>query len=249
MPASVPRPPSTGAPAAAARTILLVEDDTTVRDAVLGAVGAARYRWLVAGTGADALAMASADPPDLVLLDLGLPDVDGLAVCEGLRRWSAVPIVVLSARHLEEEKVELLDAGADDYITKPFGPVELRARVEAHLRRARRPPRAPAALVRAGDLEIDLSCRVVRRAGTALHLTPTEWALLAALAATPGRTLTHTQLFRAVWGDGTFGQAQQYLRVYVTHLRKKIEPVAYAPVRIITEPGVGYRLAADEDGA
>jgi two-component system KDP operon response regulator KdpE len=230
------------------RTILLIEDEPTIRDVVREAVAERGDQWLTAVTGADGLALALATPPDLVLLDLGLPDLDGLEVCRRLRQHLAAPIVVLSARHSEDEKVALLDAGADDYVTKPFGPVELRARVQAHVRRARR-GRGDDPLIRVGDLRIDLERRVVMRLDEQVHLTPTEWSLLAALAANAGRTLTHQQLFRAVWGDGTFGQAQQYLRVYITHLRKKIEAVSYAPRLIITEPGVGYRFERGDGDA
>lgn len=227
------------------RTILLIEDEPSIRDVVSEAVLERGDRWLSASTGTEGLALALAHHPDLVLLDLGLPDLDGLEVCRRLRSHSSVPIVVLSARHGEEEKVALLDAGADDYVTKPFGPVELRARVHAHLRRARRGPAGPR-VIRAGDLRVDITQRSVVRDGVTVHLTPTEWSLLAALVANAGRTMTHQQLYDAVWGDGTFGQAQQYLRVYVTHLRKKIEAVAYAPKLIVTEPGVGYRFESGE---
>lgn len=224
------------------RTFLSVEDDAAIRAMLRTTVATSDDRWLEATNGSEALGLAIAHAPELILLDLGLPDLDGLEVCRRLRAITSAPVIVLSARHSESDKVALLDAGADDYVTKPFGPVELRARIEALLRRARhgRPP-TPTAL-RMGDLVVDLARRSAARGTTALHLTPTEWALLAALVANAGRTLTHQQLFRAVWGDGTFGQAQQYLRVYVTHLRKKIEDRSYAPRLIITEPGVGYRF-------
>lgn len=227
------------------RVILLVEDDADVRRAVREAVADARDVWIEAESGRDALTKATAHRPDLVVLDLGLPDMDGRAVCAQLRRWSRAPIIVVSARHDEAEKVALLDAGADDYVTKPFGPAELRARVAAQLRRVARAAMASARVV-VGELVIDLETRTVSRGGSALRLTPTEWALLAALAAQPGRTVTHRQLFAAVWGDGTFGDAQKYLRVYVTHLRKKVERVAHAPRYIITDPGVGYRLEGSD---
>jgi len=236
---SDPRPSLPG------RTILLIEDELSIRDVVSEAVFERGDRWLSASTGTEGLALALAHHPDLVLLDLGLPDLDGLEVCRRLRAHSSVPIVVLSARHGEEEKVALLDAGADDYVTKPFGPVELRARVHAHLRRVQRGPVGPR-VIRAGGLSVDIAQRIVLRDGATVHLTPTEWSLLAALVANAGRTMTHQQLYDAVWGDGTFGQAQQYLRVYVTHLRKKIELVAYAPRLIVTEPGVGYRFESGE---
>lgn len=233
------RPPTAG------RTILLIEDEPSIREVVSEAVLEPGDHWLSAATGTEGIALAVAHHPDLVLLDLGLPDLDGLEVCRRLREHSSNPIIVLSARHGEEEKVALLDAGADDYVTKPFGPVELRARVHAHLRRSRRGAVGPRVIL-AGDVLVDVAQRSVLRAGAPIHLTPTEWSLLAALVANAGRTMTHQQLYNAVWGDGTFGQAQQYLRVYVTHLRKKIETVAYAPRLIVTEPGVGYRFESGE---
>ncbi len=228
------------------RTILLVEDEPSIRAVVSEAVCERGDRWLNASTGIEGVALALAHRPDLVLLDLGLPDIDGLEVCRRIRAHVTSPIIVLSARHGEQEKVALLDAGADDYVTKPFGPVELRARVHAHLRRSRRGAAGPGP-IRVRDLTVDVARRSVQRDGAPVHLTPTEWALLAALAANAGRTMTHQQLYAAVWGDGTYGQAQQYLRVYVTHLRKKIETVAYAPRVIVTEPGVGYRFEANEE--
>jgi two-component system KDP operon response regulator KdpE len=223
------------------RTILLIEDEPAIREVVREALVSPGDRWLAAATGREGLALAAANNPDLVVLDLGLPDIDGLEVCRGVRARSRAPIVVLSARHSEDEKVALLDAGADDYVTKPFGPTELRARVRAHLRRASAASAAPGTLS-VGRLSIDLERRTIVADGRAVHLTPTEWALLGALVSNGGRTLTHQQLFRAVWGDGTFGHAQQYLRVYITHLRKKLEADPYAPRLIVTEPGVGYRF-------
>jgi two-component system, OmpR family, KDP operon response regulator KdpE len=168
--------------------------------------------------------------------------VEGVEVCRRLRQWSSSPIVVLSARHSEDEKTKLLDNGADDYITKPFGTSELRARVRAQLRRARMAP-VPGGdqPLRLGDLVIDVARRTVTRQGIAVHLTPTEWGLLSALVTNAGRTMTHHQLFNAVWGSA-HGDAQQYLRVYVAHLRRKIEADPYAPRHIVTEPGVGYRF-------
>ena len=236
--------PARGATNAAeeARSVLVIEDEQKIRDIVRDALSEPNDRWFDAGTGAEGLAIAAAERPDLIVLDLGLPDMDGIEVCRRLRTLTTAPIVVLSARQGESDKVALLDAGADDYVTKPFGPIELRARVRAQLRRARMPggPQEDQPLVM-GDLTIDIDRRTVARGGSAVHLTPTEWALLVALATNPGRTLTHEQLFRAVWGK-TYGQPQQYLRVYITHLRKKIEAEPYAPRFVITEPGVGYRF-------
>ena len=228
------------------RIILAVEDDAALREMLRTAVAVPGEDWLEAASGAEALTLAMRHAPALVLLDLGLPDVDGLEVCRQLRRVTSAPVVVLSARHDEGDKVALLDAGSDDYVTKPFGPTELRARIDAHLRRASGGQRGSTVLS-LGSLVLDLDRRAARRDGVAVHLTPTEWALLATLIANQGRTMTHQHLFRAVWGDRTFGQAQQYLRVYVTHLRKKIEAVAHAPRLIVTEPGVGYRFELPPD--
>lgn len=239
--------PSRGAASAAdePRTVLVIEDEKKIRDIVHDALCEPADTWCNAGTGAEGLAIAAAERPDLIVLDLGLPDMDGLEVCRRLRAITTAPIVVLSARHTERDKVTLLDAGADDYVTKPFGSIELRARVRAQLRRARMPagPADDQPLV-LGDLTVDIHRRTVTRNGASVHLTPTEWALLVTLATNPGRTLTHDQLFSAVWGK-SYGQPQQYLRVYITHLRKKIETEPYAPRFIITEPGVGYRFEVD----
>lgn len=227
------------------RTVLVIEDEQKIRDIVRTALSEPADTWLDAGTGAEGLALALSKDPDLIILDLGLPDANGLDVCRQLRRSTSAPIVVLSARHSERDKVALLDAGADDYVTKPFGPSELQARVRAQLRRARMPAGSTtdAPLV-IGDLTVDLQRRTVTRGDKSVHLTPTEWSLLIALASNPGRTLTHDQLFHAVWGQ-SYGQPQQYLRVYITHLRKKIELEPYAPQCIVTEPGVGYRFEVD----
>jgi two-component system, OmpR family, KDP operon response regulator KdpE len=227
------------------RTILLVEDEPSIRRVVRDALRDGVTSVLEAETGEAGLALASEMRPDLVVLDLGLPDLDGIEVCRRLRGWTAAPILVLSARHSEEEKTALLDAGADDYVTKPFGPAELRARVRAHLRRARMAPLPggdePMAI---GNLRIDVARRTIMRDGATVHLTPTEWGLLSALVTNAGRTVTHQQLFRAVWGTA-HGDAQQYLRVYVAHLRRKIEADPYTPRHIVTEPGVGYRFEPD----
>jgi two-component system, OmpR family, KDP operon response regulator KdpE len=222
--------------------VLVVDDEPVIREVVERAIHSEVDRVLEARTGEEALSIAAAERPDLILLDLGLPDMDGIEVCKRLRAWTSAPIVVLSARHSETEKTALLDAGADDYVTKPFGSDELRARVRAHLRRAqmRRVPGGDEPL-RVGDLVIDVARRTVSRGAEPVHLTPTEWALLSALVTNAGRTVTHAQLFHAVWGSA-HGDAQQYLRVYVTHLRRKIESEPYAPKYIVTEPGVGYRF-------
>jgi two-component system KDP operon response regulator KdpE len=190
--------------------------------------------------------VAAAEVPALIVLDLGLPDTDGIDVCREIRRWSAVPIIVLSARHVDTEKAALLDAGADDYMTKPFSTVELLARVRAQLRRGRDPAHngATGAVLTFGDVSVDLQRRRVERGGALMHLTPTEWALLRAFVTHPRQTLTHRQLFRAVWGS-VEADAQQYLRVYVGHLRRKLEADPVRPRFIQTESGVGYRFEPD----
>lgn len=224
------------------RHVLVIEDEPSVRRVVLDALRDEVSDVLEAASGSEGLAVAATERPDLIVLDLGLPDMDGIEVCRRLRAWTSAPILVLSARHSEGEKTALLDAGADDYVTKPFGPAELRARVRAHLRRARmtKVPGGDEPL-RVGNLEIDVGRRTVHRDGTTVHLTPTEWGLLVALVTSAGKTITHQQLYRAVWGTA-HGDAQQYLRVYVAHLRRKLEPDAYVPRYIVTEPGVGYRF-------
>jgi len=231
--------------------VLVVEDEAPIRAAIRLVLESLGARVVEAATGQEAMALAAEVRPDLVLLDLGLPDVPGDAVCRAVRAASGVPIVVVSARHSETEKVRLLDAGADDYLTKPFGSAELAARVRAHLRRARMRdgagaggpggPGGPPSVVRVGAVELDLDARVALREGRPVHLTPIEWGIVRALAAEAGRTLTHQQLFDAVWGR-EFGNAVQYLRVHVTNLRRKLEPDPAVPAYVVTEPGVGYRL-------
>ncbi|MBI1810000.1 MAG: response regulator transcription factor [Gemmatimonadetes bacterium] len=222
--------------------ILVIDDEPHLRRAIRNALREVADRVVEAGTGAEGIDLAAAEQPDLVVLDLGLPDVNGLDVCREIRRWATMPIVVLSARHGEHDKVQLLEGGADDYVTKPFSTVELLARVKAQLRRARAQRAIPADTPYVvGPLSMDLVRRVLLRDGTAVHLTPIEWNILRALVLASGRTLTHQQLFDAVWGRA-YGNAQQYLRVHITNLRRKIEPEPSAPRYIVTEPGVGYRF-------
>ncbi len=247
--------PDTQPAAAGSLTILVVDDEVQIRRLVANALTAASLmgadaagtgvRVVEASTGRDGIDRAAAEQPALVVLDLGLPDRPGLDVCREIRRWSMAPILVLSARHEDTEKAALLDAGADDYMTKPFSTVEFLARVRAQLRRARSatPEHAPQ-VVRFGDTMVDLQRRRVEREGALLHLTPTEFALLRAFVLHPRQTMTHRQLFGAVWGNAE-GDAQQYLRVYVGHLRRKIEEDPVRPRFIQTEPGVGYRFEPD----
>lgn len=221
---------------------LVVDDEAHIRRAVRNALLEDFDEVLEAGTAGDAVDLAAARRPDLIVLDLGLPDRPGLWVCAEIRKWSIAPIIVLTAQHSESEKVRLLEEGADDYVTKPFSPVELLARARAQLRRARmaQMPRDDGP-IRIGDLVIDPGARTVKRGDANVHLTPTEWELLRAFLRDADRTLTHHQLFRAVWAASS-GDPQQYLRVYVANLRRKLEPDAVRPTLIITEPGVGYRF-------
>jgi len=225
-----------------AATILVVEDEAQMRKFVHLALEAASYRVVEAETGKDALQQAAAYTPDLVLLDLGLPDMDGLEVTRRLREWSAMPIIVISARGRENEKVEALDAGADDYLTKPFGNAELMARIRVALRHAARSPQDPtSSVITIGDLKIDLMKRLVFVGDTEVHLTPIEYKLLATLMHHAGRVMTHKQLLDQVWGPGHAHQ-MQYLRVYMTQLRQKLEKTPARPRYLLTEPGVGYRI-------
>lgn len=226
----------------AADTVLVVDDEPQIRRVVRNAMATENARVIEAANGRDAIDLAAAERPALIVLDLGLPDMSGLDVCREVRGWSLAPIIVLSARHSDQEKVALLDAGADDYITKPFSPSELQARVRAQLRRARIAPAAgPNPVITIGDLVIDPVKPAVKRAGTVIHLTKTEWELLRTFLKYVGRTLTHQQLFRAVWGNSS-GDMQQYLRVHVRSLRRKLEVDPVRPALIVTEPGVGYRF-------
>jgi len=222
-------------------TILVIDDEPQIRRVVKNAFQAAGMKVLEAGTGRDGIDRVAAERPDLIILDLGLPDITGADVCREIRKWSPVPILVLSARHSDEEKVALLDLGADDYVTKPFSTPELEARGRALLRRI--PAVGGSVVISIGNLVLDQAAHRITRDGKALHLTRTEWELLRVLMSNAGRVLTHQQLFREVWSGRAFGDAQQYLRVYVAHLRRKIEPDPVRPQYIHTEAGVGYRFA------
>ena len=223
-------------------TVLIIEDDPHVRRAVRNAVAPDDGRVAEAASGREGIDLAAAEQPTLIILDLGLPDISGLDVCRQIRGWSSAPIIVLSARHSDAEKVALLDAGADDYVTKPFSTVELRARIRAQLRRMRMTPLgAGDARITIGAVVIDLAKPSLTRDGTVVHLTKTEWELLRTMLKDAGKTLTHRQLFQAVWGN-SHGDAQQYLRVHVRSLRRKIETDPVRPKLIVTEPGVGYRF-------
>lgn len=221
--------------------VLVVDDEPQIRRALRTALAGHGYRVEVAEDGEAALTMLAGRPPDVVVLDLMMPGVDGFEVLRQTRAWSRVPIVVLSARGQERDKVEALDLGADDYLTKPFGIAELLARVRAVLRRAG--PVAGSRLT-AGDVDIDLARHVVTKAGVEVHLTPTEYDLLRVLAVDAGKVLTHRQLLERVWGGYAAANSQQ-LRVYVNYLRRKLEDDPARPRLLLTEPGVGYRLRHD----
>jgi two-component system KDP operon response regulator KdpE len=224
--------------------VLVVDDEPQLLRALRINLRARDYEVHVAPTGTEALRMASAAPPDIVVLDLGLPDLDGVEVIHGLRGWTDVPIIVLSGRSGSADKVAALDAGADDYVTKPFGIGELLARVRVALRHATHAGSASGAL-KLGDAVIDLEARRATRAGQAVHLTPIEYRLVACLAKHLGMVVTHRQLLTEVWGPTHLGDTH-YLRIYMKQLRDKLETDPVQPCYFITETGVGYRLLADD---
>lgn len=225
-------------------TVLIIDDEREIRFAVATALAALGMRTLEASNAATASAIAASENPDLYLLDLGLPDRSGMELCAELRLWTSAPIIVLSARHAEHDKVTLLRAGADDYVSKPFGMTELVARIEAQLRRARTPHHNLPPAFDLDGLSIDLIHNELRRGTTQIRLSRTEWGIFRTLVLWGGRPVPHQEMFNAVWGR-QFGNPSQYLRVYVTHLRRKIERDAATPRVILTEPGVGYRLGSE----
>jgi two-component system KDP operon response regulator KdpE len=226
-------------------TILVIEDEPAIKRFLRITLETQDYKVIEASRGEDGIRLAAASRPDLIILDLGLPDVDGVEVARRLREWSATPIIVVSARGREQEKVVALDAGADDYLTKPFGVAELLARVRVALRHVAASANTANGepVFEIGDLKIDLSARSVSVAGRTVHLTPNEFKLLSVLARNAGKVLTHAQLLAEVWGPGSAGE-HHYVRVYMNQLRQKLEKSAARPQYLITEPGVGYRLVA-----
>ncbi|KQY62480.1 MULTISPECIES: response regulator [unclassified Nocardioides] len=224
--------------------ILVVDDEPQILRALTINLRARGYAVRTAGDGEEALQSAAAHPPDAVILDLGLPDLDGVDVITGLRGWTAVPILVLSGRSDSVDKVDALDAGADDYVTKPFGMDELMARLRALLRRNAPTEEAPA--VTFGDVVVDLTSTRVTRAGEEVRLTPTEWHLLAALVRHPGKLQSQRQLLDEVWGPG-YETAQGNLRLYIGQLRRKLEPDPARPTYFRTEPGMGYRFEPHDE--
>jgi two-component system, OmpR family, KDP operon response regulator KdpE len=224
--------------------VLIVEDEAQMRRFLRVSLTSNGYQVTEAETAQEGLAQAAARNPDLILLDLGLPDQDGLTVTERLREWASTPIIVISARGREEDKIKALDAGADDYVTKPFGVGELLARIRVALRH-KNVSASGSSLFESGDLRVDLGRRQVLVGDKEVHLTPIEYKLLATLIKHAGRVLTHRQLLREVWGPNSSEQTQ-YLRVYMGQLRHKLEQTPSRPVHLLTEPGVGYRLRFDD---
>lgn len=225
--------------------VMIVDDEPQILRALRAGLTAHGYDIVSASDGAEALDKAAIDLPDVVILDLNLPGLSGLDVCRELREWSSVPIIVLSVRDAERDKVMALDLGADDYLIKPFGMDELLARLRVAIRHAARTADSPAPVIRVGDVSIDLTRHVVKRGDDEVRLTATEYKLLSYLAVNAGRVLTHTQILEQVWGAG-YEMETQYLRVYISQLRRKLDPDSENPSMILTEPGVGYRFMADE---
>jgi len=222
-------------------TVLLVEDDLQIRRFLRATLPAHGIRLFEADTGKDGLAQAAARTPEAILLDLGLPDLEGLEFIRRLREWSSTPLIVLSARGLERDKVAALDAGADDYLTKPFGVEELLARLRVAFRHRATVGSSSGAVFRSGDLSVDLAGHTVSVGSKEVRMTPTEFKLLAALVRHAGKVVTHRQLLVEVWGPGAASNTH-YLRVQMHGLRHKLEAVPARPRYLITEPGVGYRL-------
>ena len=224
-------------------TALIIDDELQIRRLLRVCLEANGYRVSEAATGKDGIAEAAQHPPDVVILDLGLPDMEGVTVLKRLREWSRVPVVVLSVRDREEDKIAALDNGADDYVTKPFSSGELLARLRVAQRHAA--PTSDATVFHSGQLEVDLAARVVKLKGREVKLTATEYSLLRLLVQHAGKVLTHHQILREVWGPNYIEQTH-YLRVYLAHLREKLEANPAQPELLITEPGVGYRLVIKE---
>jgi two-component system KDP operon response regulator KdpE len=224
-------------------TALVIDDELQMRRLLRVCLEANGYRVLEAATGTEGIAEAAQHPPDVVILDLGLPDMEGVAVLKRLREWSRVPVVVLSVRDREEDKIAALDSGADDYVTKPFSSGELLARLRVAQRHAT--PTSETTVFRSGQLEVDLAARVVKLKSKEVKLTATEYSLLRLFVQHAGKVLTHRQILRDVWGPNYVEQTH-YLRVYLAHLREKLEANPAQPEILITEPGVGYRLVCRE---
>ena len=225
--------------------ILVIDDEPQILRALRTILTEKKFRVTTASRGEEGLALAAAAPPDIVILDLGLPDISGIDVCARLREWTQIPIIILSVRDSEKDKVAALDKGADDYLTKPFGIEELLARVRVALRHSAQVQSKKDTVIRSGELEIDLAAHIVRRGIEEVKLTATEFKLLAYLASNTGRVLTHQSILAHVW-DPADADHIEYLRVYMRQLRKKLEADPERPQYILTEPGIGYRFIADE---
>lgn len=226
-------------------TILLIDDEPQILRALKTILAANHFQVTSAVTGEQGIAMAVAQPPDLIILDLTLPDMDGIAVAEAIREWSRVPIIVLSVRDNEKDKVAALDKGADDYLTKPFGIEELLARIRVALRHSEQTMGNKQSIIKAGPVTVDLARHVATMHGEEIRLTATEFKLLAYLTAHADRVLTHQAILTQVWGFEDFDHVE-YLRVYIGQLRKKLEQNPDEPQLILTEPGIGYRFMAGE---
>lgn len=224
-------------------TVLVIDDELQIRRLLRVSLNANGYRVLEAATGQEGISEVAQHRPDVVVLDLGLPDMDGMAVLKRLREWSRVPVVMLSVKDREDDKIGALDNGADDYVTKPFATGELLARLRVAMRHGQSP--SESAVFRSGHLEVDLAARMVKVGGREVRLTATEYALLRLFVQHVGRVLMHQQILREVWGPNYIDQTQ-YLRVFVAHLREKIEAEPAKPSLLLTEPGIGYRLVEIE---
>jgi two-component system KDP operon response regulator KdpE len=222
--------------------VLVVDDEEAIRRFLRVALTSQAYTVIEAASGQEALSAATAEKPDIIILDLGLPDIDGVEVTRLLRQWTQIPIIILSVRGSESDKIAALDSGADDYLTKPFGVGELLARLRAALRRTAQAANEP--VFTSGSLKVDMAARLVTVSGREVQLTPTEYGLLRVLVTHAGKVLTHRHLLREVWG-AEYGEEFHMLHVNISNLRRKIEPDPARPKFIITEPGVGYRLRTD----
>lgn len=224
--------------------ILVIDDEPQMQRALRTILSAHHYRVSAAATGEEGLALAVAEKPDVVILDLGLPDMDGVEVCAQLRQWTDIPIIILSVRSEEDAKIKALDRGADDYLVKPFSTGELLARLRVAQRHLAKSQGEPISVVVSGDLAIDLARHIVTRGGAEVKLTATEYKLLAYLASHPNRILTHPNILEHVWGPESRDNVE-YLRVFMSQLRKKLEVQPKKPVHILSEPGIGYRFITD----
>jgi len=225
--------------------ILVIDDEPQILRALRTILSAHKYRVTVAQTGEEGLALAAAENPDIIILDLGLPDMDGITVCAHLREWTEIPIIILSVRNQEQDKVKALDKGADDYLVKPFGIEELLARIRVALRHLAKSQGEHETVITSGPIEIDLARHIVTRHGAEVKLTATEFKLLAYLASHTGRVLTHQNILSNVWGL-EYLENVEYLRVFMSQLRKKLETDPKQPRYLLSEPGVGYRFVTED---